>query len=193
MVSSSPASSTSERATKYVSANKVCFNNLRINTQYKISIQPYNGVLAGPEVSKLFFQPEIEDVPNTTETAVKITEDPLSTEKQEPIIDVGDLSDEQQNELVQRGREFVRQFTNWHKFQYTQWQEAINRYVPYLEARLEEGQTLKNPNIICPDPDIAPSRCLQSQTIIDHNGCQFTFCFQAEEGKYLYGNLVLQL
>ena len=195
MVNLSPASSTSERKTKIVVTNRVCFDSLRINTQYQVSLQAFNGVLAGPEVFKSFFQPQMEEPvtapgagsnPNS-EPAVDINSGDSSSSNSGGSsfgeVNVEDLSEQQQNELVERGREFIRQFVGWHRFQYSQWQEAINRYVPYLESKLEAGQTLKNPDAVCPDKDMAPQRCLRSTTITDHNGCSFVFCLEAELGK----------
>lgn len=169
--------------TKLVPTNLGCFDNLAPNTNYIVNIYGKNLNLNGEIASKSFFQPEVD---NTT-TINSITEKPLEagTGLEEPVIDLSNvLSNERQQELVDSGKKFVTQFINWHKFTYSQWQNALNKYVPYLEGKMGQG-SLKRADAVCPVVE-APSRCLDTQTITDHNGCSFSFCLNAELGKYCF-------
>ena len=176
-------SNTNEKLTKLVPTNLGCFDNLVPNTNYIVNIYGKNLNLNGEIASKSFFQPEVD---NTT-TINSITEKPLEagTGLEEPVIDLSNvLSNERQQELVDSGKKFVTQFINWHKFTYSQWQNALNKYVPYLEGKMGQG-SLKRADAVCPVVE-APSRCLDTQTITDHNGCSFSFCLNAELGKYCF-------
>lgn len=185
--------------------NRICFENLQGNTEYNVMIEAMNGIFKSEPSMTNFVQPLIEDEATTNATfdsrqPVNDQSDSETDNGLLPPTSISNINDdsviisaspEEQKILIDQGQKFVNSFINWHQFAYTQWHEAMNKYVPYLEAKLQTGETLKNLSVVCPENNIKLSRCVKSETIIDHNGCSFTFCLEAEAGKYAL-NLLLE-